>query len=111
MLKSFDDVKPETQEELSYVGYIHSAKRCLDELVELGIVRIGTQRRACRELNSALSVVSRDLGRPFYRSNKNERNAQIKAAAILKEQNIKDNETKLDVLNAERENVEKENRD
>lgn len=107
MIKSFENVKPETQEELSYIGHINSAKRCLDELVKLGIVRIGTQRRACHELNSALSVISRDLGRPFHRSNKNERNAQIQAAAILKEQNIKDNETKLEILNAERENVEK----
>lgn len=113
MLKSFENVKPDTQEEQELIDHVKAAKECLDKLVELKMIRIGTQRRACHELNSALSVVARDLGRPFHRNrnNKNERSAQIKATAILKEQNIKDNETKLEVLNAERENVEKENRD
>ncbi len=114
MLKSFENIKPDTQEEKEFVDHVKAARECLDKLVELKMIRIGTQRRACHELNSALSVVSRDLGRPFHRSNRNnkdERAAQIQAAVILKEQNIKDNETKLDVLNAERENVEKENRD
>lgn len=113
MLKSFENIKPDTKEEQELIDHVKAAKECLDKLVDLKMIRIGTQRRACHELNSALAVVGRDLGRPFHRNrnNKDERAAQIQAAVILKEKNIKDNETKLEILNAERENVEKENCD
>lgn len=107
-----DKIKPITTEEQEFRTYVHEAKHALSKLQENGLISLRAQRRASSQLNAPLSTVNRELGRPFYKVNPvKDRKAQIQAADILKEQNIKDNETKLKVLNTERENVEKENRD